>query len=496
MKTTRIAAFLLAALTLVPAVMTSCGGDDQTGTETNNADTASAAVTEAQTDPADPLAARLLVDDGVETVDYDGAPFRIVTSDGQTEYYFIEAETGEVVDDAIFRRNSRIEERFNIDLQITFDKEYWDTSKHITSLVSAGDDAIELAAMHAVECGLLGLQNYFYNWYDIPHINFDQPWWSQSSKEDLSYNGVAPVAIGDFVLSAMASTYCTFFNKTLAENYDLPDIYQVVRDGKWTIDYLVKTTKDIYNDVNGNAQVDSEDFFGFASDTRSNVGAYLWAFDNPIFTRQDDKLVYSYKTEKMNNIVAKLVDTFSNYQGISTDFGASWNYGRDVFAASRAIFAHAMLKHSLTALADMKDDFGFLPYPKWDEAQAEYHTLVDGSHQALAVPTTVVNTDMVGAVTEVLNAESWKTVIPAYYDVALKVKATRDVESVEMIEMVVDSRKFDFGYIYDGWEGPSFLLSDFVAQKNTDFESTYAAKEKAIVKHYESVVEFFENYEG
>ena len=163
---------------------------------------------------------------------------------------------------------------------------------------------------------------------------------------------------------------------------------------------------------------------------------------------------------------------------------------------SRAVFANGTLNHSRSSLADMTDEIGFLPYPKWDEAQKEYHTLVDGSHQALAVPTTVGDPDMVGAVTEVLNAESWKTVVPAYYDVALKVKATRDLESVEMIDLVVNSRKFDFGYIYDGWSGPSFILSGLVQGKNSDFESTYASKEKAILNHYDTVIEFFENYEG
>ena len=494
MKKTRIAAFLLAALTLIPAVMTSCGGDAPAN-DTQAVNENTEAVTDAVTEPADPLEARKLVDDGVETKDYNGAPFRIVTSDGQTGYYYVEAETGEVVDDALFRRNSRVEERFNIDMEIVFDEVYWDSSKYINSLVTANDDAIELVAMHAIECGLLGIKNMFYNWYDIPHVNFNQPWWSESTREDLSYDGVAPVAIGDFVLSAMASTYCTFYNKSLAANYDLPDMYQVVRDGKWTIDYIISTTKDIYSDVNGNGQIDSEDLFGYASDTRSNMDAYLWAFDNPIFKRDGDKLVYSYKTEKMNNIVSKLVDTFTTYQGISGGFEASWNYGRDLFMVSRAVFANGTLNHSRTALADMTDEIGFLPYPKWDEAQKEYHTLVDGSHQALAVPTTVGDPDMVGAVTEVLNAESWKTVVPAYYDVALKVKATRDLESVEMIDLVVNSRKFDFGYIYDGWSGPSFILSGLVQGKNSDFESTYASKEKAILNHYDTVIEFFENYE-
>ena len=495
MKNTRIAAFLLAALTLIPAAMASCGGDAPEATDTQapkGTDAVSAEVTE----PADPLEARKLVDDGVESKDFGGAPFRIVTSDGQTGYYWIEAETGEVVDDAIFRRNSKVEERFNIDMEIVFDEVYWDSSKHINSIVSANDDAIELVAMHAIECALLGIQNMFYNWYDVPNINFEQPWWSASTREDLSYEGVAPVAIGDFVLSAMASTYCTFYNKSLAANYDLPDIYQVVRDGKWTIDYIIETTKNIYADVNGNGQTDAEDLFGYASDTRSNMDAYLWAFDNPIFKRNGDKLVYSYKTEKINNIVSKLVDTFTTYQGISGGFQASWNYGRDLFMVSRAVFANGTLNHSRTSLANMTDDIGFLPYPKWDEAQKEYHTLVDGSHQAIAVPTTVSNPDMVGAVTEVLNAESWKTVIPAYYDVALKVKATRDLESVEMIDLVVNSRKFDFGYIYDGWAGPSFILSGLVQAKSSDFESTYASKEKDIQKHYDKVIEFFENYEG
>ena len=496
MKKTRIAAFLLAALTLVPAVMTSCGGDTPSTTDDTKANDTTAAVTEADTEPVDQLDARLLVEDGVETKDWGGAPFRIVTSDGQTKWYYVEAETGSVVDDALFRRNSKVAERFNIDYQVTLDKGYADTSRHVSNTIKAGDDSIELVAMHAIECALLAIKGNFLNWYDVPNINFDQPWWAESTREDLSYNGVAPVAIGDFVMTAMASTYCTFYNKTLAANYDLPNMYDVVKDGKWTIDYIVKTTKDIYQDLNGNNEVDGEDFFGYASDVRSAMDAFLWAFDNPIFTRDGDKPVYSYKTEKINNIVTKLVDTFTAYNGISGGFEYSWNYGRDVFMESRVIFATGVLNHSIANMADMTDEIGFLPYPKWDEAQEEYHTLVDGSHQALAVPTTVGNPEMIGAVTEVLNAESWKTVIPAYYDVALKVKATRDAESVEMIELVVNSRKFDFGYIYDGWGGPSFILSGLVQAKNSDFESTYAKKEKGITKQYDKVIEFFENYEG
>ena len=494
MKNTRIAAFLLAALTLVPAVMTSCGGDSTTTTDTQATD--SDVVTEAVTEPVDALEARKLVDDGVETKDFGGDSFRIVTSDGQTGYYWLEAETGDVVDDAIFRRNSRVQERFNINLEVVYDAGYSDTSKHINSIVSAGDDAIDLVAMHVVEAGKLAINDVFQNWYDIPQIDFSKPWWSVSTTRDLSYDGFAPLAIGDFIVTATSGTYCTFYNKSLAADYDLPNMYDVVNEGKWTFDYIVSVAKDIYSDLNANGEADSEDLYGYASCGRSAMDAFLWAFNNPVFTREGDKLVYSYKSAKINDIVEKLVNTFSSYQGISTDFTGGWNYGMNAFSQSHAVFATGNIGASLWATADLDDDMGFLPYPKWDEAQEEYYTMVDGSHQALAVPTTATKMDMIGAVTEVLNAESWKLVTPAYYDVALKVKATRDMESVAMLDLIVNSRIFDFGYVYDGWEGPCFLLENLVRAKNTNFESEYAKKEKTINKRYETVIDFFENYEG
>lgn len=82
MKTTKPAALLLVALMLAPAAMTSCGGDQDTSADTGNAGDSTTAVT-AETEPMDVLEARRLVDDGVETVDFGGASFRIVTCDGK-----------------------------------------------------------------------------------------------------------------------------------------------------------------------------------------------------------------------------------------------------------------------------------------------------------------------------------------------------------------------------------------------------------------------------
>ncbi|MBQ8576625.1 MAG: hypothetical protein IJ449_01455 [Clostridia bacterium] len=494
MKNKKTALMFLLAVVLLAAGMTACGGDGDAANDTENAGTQ--AETTVETEPLDELEARKLVDDGMGTKDFGGEDFRILTSDGGTGYLYVEETTGDIVDDAIWTRNTNVEERFNVNINVIYDASYSDSSKYLTNLISAGEDAIDLVCMQVVEMGMLALSDYYMNWYDIPNINFEQPWWSDSTIDCLTYAGVCPIAIGDMVISAMSGTYCVYYNKSLAANYDLPNMYDVVNEGKWTLDYLIGITKGIYADLNQNGTADAEDLYGYSSDARSNMDAFLWAFDNPIFTKKGDELVYTYKTEKLNEIVTKLVDTFSQYEGISTDFTGGFNYSINLFSESRSVFSNGTVGASLWATSDLDDDMGFLPYPKWEEAQSSYYTMVDGSHQALAVPVTASNLEMIGTVTEAMNAESWKLIVPAYYDTALKVKATRDEESIAMLDLIMASRKFDFGYIYDSWEGSSFILEKLVREKNTNFESYYAKQEKSITAHYDSVIEYFANYEG
>ena len=39
--------------------------------------------------------------------------------------------------------------------------------------------------------------------------------------------------------------------------------------------------------------------------------------------------------------------------------------------------------------------------------------------------------------------------VPAYYDVALTGKHIRDEDSAEMLDIILDGRVFDLGYIYN-----------------------------------------------
>jgi len=122
--------------------------------------------------------------------------------------------------------------------------------------------------------------------------------------------------------------------------------------------------------------------------------------------------------------------------------------------------------------------------------------MADGSHEVLSVPLTATDPDFIGTITEAMNAESYKTVVPAYYDTALKVKGARDEESVAMLDLIVNSRVFDFGYVYDGWAGCSFFLTNIINDPTLKLASYWESNEKAVTGHYNDVIDFFENYDN
>ena len=57
-----------------------------------------------------------------------------------------------------------------------------------------------------------------------------------------------------------------------------------------------------------------------------------------------------------------------------------------------------------------------------------------------------------GCIPEILEAisrESKKQLVPAYYDVALQGKITRDEDSKEMLDLIFNNRMYDIGLIFD-----------------------------------------------
>ncbi|MCL2516966.1 MAG: hypothetical protein FWF15_00250 [Oscillospiraceae bacterium] len=438
----------------------------------------------------DSLEARRFVSDEVPAMNFNGAEFRIVTQTHESGNIIQEEATGDTIKDVIYERTVAVEDRFNIKFVLIPDT-YWENNNYVTKVVMANEDAFDFFYGQGVSTSEVVLKKLMLSWEYIPYVDFSKPWWSSSTVDDLSVLGKTYLAIGDFSLSSQTTTYCMYYNKMHAERYMLPDMYDVVKKGQWTADKLLELTKDIYEDLNGDGVKDSEDFFGYSGSPLSPINAFLQSFDNPIMKKDETGIPQVVlKTPKMTDLIEKLKYLHFENPGSWCDKNDDYskgNSGSVLFVGSRCIFITGGLNYGFRAL---EEDYGIIPYPKWDEIQDRYKTMSDGGMSLFAIPITASNLEMIGAVTEVLNAESWKYLMPAYYDIALKVKSVRDEQSIEMIELIMDGRVYDFGYTFDNWQGMGFVV-EWLLRSEQSFETWYAANETKALTHYTKMVNVF-----
>ena len=222
---TRITTSALALLMLGAMALSACG--DSTGTETK--DTAAQNNTEAVvTEEPTEADLRKAIPDNLPEKDMGGYEFRVWTrerGDFVEDVGFDLEETGEVVDDAIYSRNREVEERFNVDLVQRIISDGAGTAAEIVKGISSGEDTHDVALGQVIEIPKLGTEGYFLDWYtELPYVNLEAPWYIGNAAEALSVAGHAYAMIGEFDLDVLRFTYCMYFNKGIAANYDLENI--------------------------------------------------------------------------------------------------------------------------------------------------------------------------------------------------------------------------------------------------------------------------------
>ncbi len=153
----------------------------------------------------------------------------------------------------------------------------------------------------------------------------------------------------------------------------------------------------------------------------------------------------SLKDERFVNLVDKVFGMMydSNGRYDTKDNSDVTSENIQMFQENKGLFMDCTL-FWVGALREMETDFGILPYPMYDEAQGEYCARV-GYFMAPLVPISNQNLEVTGAVLEMANYLASKSLTPAYYEITLKGKYSRDEESVVMLDLIFDRRVVDLG---------------------------------------------------
>lgn len=339
-----------------------------------------------------------------------------------------------------------------------------------------------MAGIFVYTAGALALENLFTNWHNVPYVDLTQDWWVHNINDTFTVDGKLYTAVSDLCVTSMQLTYGYLFNQKLATDNGIEDLYEVVNEGRWTLDYVYDLTEGMYQDVNGDGNADSGDVYGFISDMGTSLDCYLAAGGQPMLIDTGDKLEVQIGTEKAftifekaNRLINESQGTFRVYHGSN---GQVYDDKYPLFTTNHALLMPVRMIALFNELRDMEVDFGILPFPKYDEDQQKYYSFALDNYSVLCVPTNTKNMEMVGALSEAMAAESTRSVMPVFYETALQGKYTRDERSVEMLEIIMDGRTFDLSILYNDAVGdlPYLMRNTLIAKGN--FASSYAASEQ------------------
>jgi hypothetical protein len=430
--------------------------------------------------------------EGLPAADYEGYDFVMLIrpNDRWISDMYAAEMTGDAINDAIFQRNSSIADHFNVSVSMIESSQYNYETDAVNS-IKAGEDAYDLVIPHGRAAFEYANQMLCLDWNtSLPSVNLDAPWWSQDARASFSIAGKLFVMDGDLSYNSLGSADVMLFNKNLMTNLGMSFPYDTVLEGKWTYDYWITEVKDAASDLDGNGVIDETvDRMGYV--TQKWVGP-MEAFATSglrVLSKDDGDIPYlSFYSEKAVDVFNRyfeLIDSDDAYVDIAD---VSYSSGFiSIFVEGRSLFTDMNMTDVIT-LRTMETDFGVIPWPKFDET-SEYCTNVDAGTNLFIVPITAGDPERTSVILEAMAKIGSHDVIPAYFEVTLQGKASRDNESSGMLDIIKQALIFDLGYYNSNLSGTfANEFVNFIGTPNRELTSWYEKNSKSVIKQMEKII--------
>ncbi len=417
-------------------------------------------------------------DTGLPDYDFDGYEFNIL-SVGRgtvcTDDFAYEEDSANLLDQAIYSRNLEVENLYNVDIKT----EWRDTTANQRSPEGfqtlmreaiAGDMNYDLCVIPGYDVSELAYNNYLTDLNKLPHFDGSASWYDQKAVETFTFGDSLFFTAGDYGINLMDQTYCIAFNKKLAAEYGLEDLYSLVKGNKWTLEKMHELARSVANpdaNIYGNLYwVDS--IYG----ALNAAGRQLVELDEATLNYDlaaNDETTINVLRDFYNMVMDDSISLKYQHNSTAKEYV-------NIFSGDQALFFLTTIG-TLSDFRDMNTDYGILPYFLYSENQDSYYNTVAPFYMNyMCVPLIVENYQRTSAVMEAIGYYSEQIIIPAYYDKTLNGKYVRDAQSSEMLDIIFDTRAYDLGYCYQPAHINKHLIYMLNEQKN-DWATRYASLE-------------------
>ncbi|MGN1409823.1 MAG: hypothetical protein ACI4XJ_06565 [Eubacteriales bacterium] len=443
-RTKRLLSLIFAALILLSSCAQKDGGDTDDGV-TNTPEISGENSSEETAETEEDLPAP-----AVENL--DGAELRLLNYT-QESFNWANAQifasdiTGETLNDALYNREKKVEDSYDCVIEEVADGNLINTFKNS---VTAQDDTFDVGMVFDAEAANMLTGGFVMSWNNLTDLDLSNPWWDNAATEQYNFNGIQAAVSGAFSLYNYSTRHCYVVNSDMLENLSPGyDIYDTVREGKWTVDELYRLGGLAVSDLDGNGEMtDDDDQWGITGVIVRHYSAMFAGADCKYIDRNEEGKVYFAVpgNEKIVDVMTKFVNLDSGNYIYTSGYGTELGGGDPIiFFEGRALFTAAYVGEA-AKMRDIEFSLGIVPPPKFTEAQDSYHSLVEGGAQTMLPKT--LSSEKYHAVAVILDAFSYNSYIesiPAYIDVVLMTKVARDEDSSEMLQLVFDTSYYDLG---------------------------------------------------
>ena len=436
---------LTATLLLLAAALLSCSDSTDTPTVTDAAQDTTPVVTETADDGRLPAPA---------VTDMNGATLSIMNSTPEsfnwaTTTILVDEPDGETLNDALYNREQKVEELYNCEI-IEVPAENAEMDKLIPNAVAAGDKYFDVAMVFDARVSTILLKDCLMSWDEVPDLDLSTPWWDNAATEEYNFAGIQAAVSGAYSLYNYSTRHVYVFNNKMMTDLDVTeDLYDMVRNGTWTVDEMYRLAELAVSDLNGDGKMsEDDDRYGIIGTPTRHYSALLMGSGVRYIDRDDDGQLYFTVSDSdyAQSVMAKFVSLDLRNADIFTNVKADINTDIDtVFTDGRGMFCAAYVGEA-AKMRGLEFDIGFVPAPKFDADQEQYHSLVEGGAQTV-LPRMLAEEDLtrVGTLLDALGYYSYYESIPAYIDVLIMGKVARNEDSEEMLQLVFNTSAYDLG---------------------------------------------------
>lgn len=417
-----------------------------------------------------------------EIPDLGGDTFTILNCDdniwlGMCNVIDYEEATGDIYEDAIFERARKAENDMNMTLEIVKDADPGKLTSMFRTAVMADEPTFDAVYTFLSWAGSTPLSGeYGINLYDIDTIHLEEPWWNQSFIRSATIAGDKLYASTDYNnMMGYAYANVLYFNKEMMRTLGLDMPYDVIGSGKWTYDVLndyLKAAANLNGDTDFDIRAEGTCIYGFGAQHQEGPMCMLNGSGERFSSLDKDGL--PVLTEKLD----RFADAYDKLASILSEPGHLLMYNtadlssKTVFIDQRILFWAASLGTSIGALRAADFEYGAIPFPKYEESQTKYNSMVSEYTLSLSIPKSAADSDRSGAVIDYMSYLGRRDVLPVL-QTSLCYKGMRDEPSIQMMDIILDSLTTDIGYMFGWTMSLSKTLTEKIASGTMEFMSQY-----------------------